>query len=180
MSRRFANFNQRLNAPVGNSDQPNENTGNPEVEEEDPQLEDNEKPEKDTIMTDDVKAAEATAHAAGRAEALDDMTAVFASDLFVGREAAAAKLLSKNMRSDDVIDMLADLPENKPEMSDAQNSEQKEAAEEAARIEMKNEMEKAGNADLGTGASGDDKSKSAAADDVWSAARAANEKLKGV
>jgi hypothetical protein len=52
----------------------------------------------------------AAGHAAGFKAGNDRMMAVFASEHFAGREAAAAKLLIKNMTATDITDVLATLP----------------------------------------------------------------------
>jgi hypothetical protein len=121
---------------------------------------------------DDYKAGHAAGRDDGFKAATDRMNTVFASEHFPGREAAAAKLLGKDMSAADIVDILADMPKVEPK---ADQEAANKAAEDAARAEMREEMKKSGNADLGNSADADTSSR-AKADSVWDRARTANEK----
>lgn len=153
--------------------------GAPELQSpDDDEQDDDENPEDETEeadMADNVElnaavdAARKEGHAAGVKEANDRMNAVFASEHYPGREAAAVKLLGKNMSSDDIIDVLADMP--KVEKSGMTEAEAKEAAEEAGRKEMRDAISETQNSDIDAGANsgGTTRSDSKA---VWAKAKA--------
>jgi hypothetical protein len=86
-----------------------------------------------------VETAKAEMRAATMKEGRDRMTAVMASEHYAGREAYAAKLLTKeslaSASADDIIDLLADGP--KVETTALTEEQQREAAEEGGRKEMK-------------------------------------------
>ncbi|HUD28311.1 MAG TPA: hypothetical protein VMQ93_05515, partial [Novosphingobium sp.] len=70
---------------------------------------------KEKSMDDETKAALEAARTEGRdtgfKSANDRMNAVFASEHYAGREAAAAKLLGKpSLSAEDIVDLLADMP----------------------------------------------------------------------
>src|SRR5690606_13083910 len=105
--------------------------------------------EKENSMPDNnneaaISAATQAGHTAGFQAATDRMNAVFASEHYKGREASAGKLLTKasllNATSDDIIDLMADMPKSE-EATALSVKEQKEAAEEEARKVMKAELE---------------------------------------
>jgi hypothetical protein len=94
-----------------------------------------------------VETAKKEGHAAGFKAANERMAAVMASEHYAGREAAAAKMLSKEgMSADDIIDVLAASP--KAETTATTPEANKEAAEEAARKEMKDAIQSGKNSDV--------------------------------
>lgn len=125
----------------------------------------------DEEVTDETPVEKTEAFAAGQKAANDRMNAVFASEHFAGREAHAAKLLSKGLSAEDTIDLLADMPKAKP----VDQTEANAKAEEAAREEMREQMNKNGNVDLGAdrGADKEGKTGRAKADARWDKANAA-------
>jgi hypothetical protein len=133
---------------------------------------------KEKPMDDETKAALDAARTEGRdtgfKSANDRMNAVFASEHYAGREAAAAKMLGKpNLSAEDIVDLLADMPKAEPQAAPGLTEEQqREAAEEAGRKEMKAALEETSNSqvDASTASSKPDKRK--AADGVWDRARA--------
>lgn len=136
-------------------------------------------------MDEETKAALEAARTEGRdtgfKSANDRMNAVFASEHYAGREAAAAKMLGKpNLSAEDIVDLLADMPKAEPQASTPTLTEeqQRAAAEEAGRQEMKAALEenKNSNVDAGTEAGKPDKRK--AADDVWAKAYGLTEGAK--
>ncbi|QZP06804.1 hypothetical protein [Caenibius sp. WL] len=155
------------------------NASEPEIRnpDDDDDLDDDELPEtkpKEAEMADNVEvnaaveAARKEGHTAGFKEANDRMNAVFASEHYAGREAAATKLLSKNMSAEDIVDVLADMP--KAEANAALSDEQRKAAEEAGRKEMKDAMSETQNSNIeANGGGGKTKTDSRA---VWAKAKA--------
>ena len=105
---------------------------------------------KERSMSDENKAALDAAKTEGRAEAFKEanerMNAVFASEHYAGREGLAAKMLGKQgMSADDIIDILAATP--KADTS-AMSAQQREAADEAGRKEMRDALIQSGNSDI--------------------------------
>lgn len=140
---------------------------------------------KKSMTDEEMKAAIEAARTEGRdtgfKSANDRMNAVFASEHYAGREAAAAKMLGKpNLSAEDIVDLLADMPKAEPQGSTAALTEeqQRAAAEEAGRQEMKAALEenKNSNVDASTDAVRPDKRK--AADDVWTKAYGLEEGVK--
>lgn len=94
-----------------------------------------------------VETAKKEGQTAGFKAANDRMIAVMASEHYAGREAVAAKMLTKEgMSADDIIDVLAASP--KAEISAVDPDKTKEAAEEAARKEMKDAIKSGKNSDV--------------------------------
>jgi hypothetical protein len=137
---RFANLSERLSA-----DLPKDRT-RPDEDEEDETTTSDIKDKEKKDMNEEIEKAKAEGHAAGFKEANDRMNAVFASEHYKGREASAAKLLGKNMTADDIIDVLADMP--KVEQAALTDEQQREAAEEAGRKEMKDALELSKNSNV--------------------------------
>lgn len=106
---------------------------------------------KEKSMDDETKAAVDAArtegHAAGIKAANERMNAVFASERYAGREAAAAKLLGKAMSAEDIIDVLGDMPKAQAP-SGLSEDQQREAAEEGGRKAMKDALAETGNSDI--------------------------------
>jgi hypothetical protein len=176
---RFADLSQRLE---GRGDKPNpedpetpapETPDKPEGEPEPPT-----EPGKDSSMTtetpleqrDDYKAGFAAGETAGGKAASDRMNAVFAHADAKGREAHAARLLGRSMSADEII---AELP-NFAVASALSEEEQRAAAEEGGRKELREELDKSGNADLGADKdAAEPQSKRVKSDAVWDRANAA-------
>lgn len=123
-----------------------------------------------------VDTAKKEGHEAGFKAATDRFSAVMASEHYAGREAAAGKLLTKaslfNASADDIVDLLADMP--KVEQTAITEEQQREAAEEGGRKEMKEALKQGKNSNIDAGAGnggGKDKAESSAA--VWDSAIAA-------
>lgn len=141
---------------------------------------------KEKSVDEETKAALEAARTEGRdtgfKSANDRMNQVFASEHYAGREAAAAKLLGKpSLSAEDVIDLLADMPKAQPQGSTTTLTEdqQREAAEEAGRKEMKAALEENKNSDVDANNSTDTKTdKRKASDDVWARAYGLTEGAK--
>lgn len=140
---------------------------------------------KDTEMTEAehqaaVTAAQAEARTATMKESRDRMTAVMASEHYAGREAYAAKLLTKESLSaasaEDIIDLLADGP--KVEQVALTEEQQREAAEEAGRKEMQTELAKGKNSQVEANDQGGKPDAKAKADSVWDRAYASVDALR--
>jgi hypothetical protein len=94
-----------------------------------------------------IEAAKKDGHAQGFKAANERMNAVFASEHYAGREATAAKLLGKEaMSADDIIEVLADMP--KVEQAALTEEQQRAAAEEAGRKEMREQIGQQGNSNV--------------------------------
>lgn len=94
-----------------------------------------------------IDATKKEGHAEGFKAANDRMNAVFASEHYAGREATAAKLLGKEaMTAGDIIEVLADMP--KVEQVALTEGQQRAAAEEAGRKEMREELGKQSNSNV--------------------------------
>lgn len=155
---RFAGLPAALSAKPGDKgkpeDQPDTET---EGDGDEPKPASNRK-EKDMAEAESaaVETAKTEAHADGFKAATDRMTAVMASEHYAGREASAAKLLTKeslfSASAADVIDLLADMP--KVEQAALTEDQQREAAEAAGRAEMQAAISKTGNANLSAGGGG--------------------------
>jgi hypothetical protein len=88
-----------------------------------------------------ISAARDEGHAAGFKAATDRFQAVISSEHYAGREALAGKLLGKNaMSADDIVEALAEAP--KVEAKTLTEEEQRAAAEEAGRKEMREQIQK--------------------------------------
>lgn len=130
---------------------------------------------KEKSMDEETKAAIEAARTEGRENgqksANERMNTVFASEHYAGREAAATKLLGKaSLSAEDIVDLLADMPKAEPQAAATlTEDQQRAAAEEAGRKEMKAELERNANSDVdASAASKPDKRK--ASDDVWARA----------
>lgn len=140
---------------------------------------------KEKSMDEETKAALEAARTEGRdtgfKSANDRMNAVFASEHYAGREAAAAKMLAKpNLSAEDIVDLLADMPKAKPQGTTPALTEeqQRAAAEEAGRKEMKAALEENKNSEVDAGTGGGKPDKRKAADDVWAKAYGLTEGAK--
>lgn len=145
----------------------------PEEDETNPKSKRKEEPDMTETTTTDQAALDA-AHAAGFKAANERMNTVFASEHYAGHEAAAHKLLGKDMSAEDIIDVLADMP--KIELTAAlSEEEQRKAAEDAGRAEMKAAINGGQNAAIepngGGAVSADDPAAAAA---IWDGAIRAN------
>lgn len=128
--------------------------------------------EKEKSMDDEAKAAIEAARTEGRETGLksanERMNKVFASEHYVGREAAAAKLLGKpNLSAEDITELLADMPKAQPAAATLTEDQQRAAAEEAGREEMKAALDQNKNSDIDAGGGAPQPDKRAAADAVW-------------
>ena len=129
--------------------------------------------EREKSMTDEemkaeIEKARQEGHAAGQKAANERASKVHASEHYAGREAAAAKLLGKpNLSAEDITELLADMPKAAASTATLTEEQQRTAAEEAGRQEMKAALDQNKNSDIdaGGGASKPDPRK--AADDVW-------------
>jgi len=144
-------------------------------------------PESDHKENDQVDEAE---HAAAVAQAREEaekaalaasttrMNAVFASEHYAGREAAANRLLGKpNLTAEDITEMLADLPKTAPAAA-LTEEQQRAAAEEAGREEMRKALESGqnSNVDANNGGGTDPKADARKASDaVWAKAHGIKE-----
>lgn len=156
----------------------------PPVAPADTKEEDPNNPAKEKLMPteDEMKAAVSAAEQKGREEATQAatqrMTTVFASEHYAGRETLAAKLLGKSLSAEDVIDLLADAPKTAPvALTTEQIAAASEAAELAAREEMKTTLAETGNSDIdATGKPGGEAQVNAKteADKVWGYAHGVN------
>lgn len=140
---------------------------------------------KDDPMNDEelkaaVDAARAEGDGAGFRRANERMTKVTASEYYTGREALAQSLLaSDGLSADDIIGHLSKAPKAEAANTAALTDEQqRQAAEEAGRSEMKAELEKNKNSEIDA-SSGKGPDKKAAADAVWDKANAKFEQRKG-
>lgn len=179
MSRRFENFGERLegraaSASEGDAPAASDAPDNPETPDESVPDPDQTPDQEDEEMSEETPLEEREDYqagfAAGRSEASARMNAVFASEHVTGREAHAVRLLGREMSSDDII---AELP-NYPAASTLSEDEQREAAEEGGRKEMRDAMNEAETKDLGADKSTDKDRKSgrAKADSRWDKANA--------
>lgn len=149
---RFAGIEVALAKPdadpeeIPNSDEPSEDeTTNPKSKKKDKEM-------SDDTETAALADAEKKGHNTGFKAATDRMAAVFASEHYAGREAAAAKLLSKSMSAEDIIDVLADMP--KIEVSALTEEQQREAAEAGGRVAMKDALAGSKNSNIDAGNEG--------------------------
>lgn len=119
-----------------------------------------------------VDTAKKEGHDAGFKAATDRFSAVMASEHYAGREAAAGKLLTKaslfSASADDIVDLLADMP--KVEQAALTEEQQREAAEEAGRKEMKEALETGKNSNIDAGGNGGGKDKAESSAAVWDSA----------
>lgn len=158
---------------------PEDNPETPETDDED----DGQTPPKSTTKEPDmadtdqnaaVEAAKKEADAAGFKRASDRFAAVMASEHYTGREAYAAKLLTKDAlagaSAEDVIDLLADGP--KVEQTALTEAQQREAAEAAGRAEMQAALANNTNSNINANDEGTKPDDRAKADAVWDRARA--------
>lgn len=100
-----------------------------------------------------IEAAKKEGQALGFKAANERMNAVFASEHYTGREGAAAKLLGKEaMSADDIVEVLAEMP--KVEQSALTEEQQRAAAEEAGRKEMREQIGQQGNSGVDADAGG--------------------------
>ena len=168
-------------APGATQDSPPDNPG--EVEggaASDPTSDDKEKDQ-----VDEAQHAAAVAQAREEAEkaaltaSTARMNAVFASEHYAGREAAANRLLGKpNLTAEDITEMLADLPKTTPAAA-LTEEQQRAAAEEAGRKEMQAALAEGKNSgvDANNGGGGADPKAEArkASDAVWAKAHGIKE-----
>ncbi|CDO34053.1 hypothetical protein [Novosphingobium sp. KN65.2] len=122
---------------------------------------------KEKSMDEEQKAALDAARTEGREagfkSANDRMNAVFASEHYAGREAIAAKMLGKaSMTAEDIIDVLASTPKEAAGTSALTEEEQRAAAEEAGRQEMKAELGKTENSKVDPNGNGKSEPKQSA------------------
>lgn len=174
MTERFANFQARLEGrpalPAA--------TGVTEIPVTEPEN------EEDQTMADETPLAERedyqAGHAAGMSAALARMTAVFGHEAAQGREATAMKMLCKpNMSAEDITDLLADYPAPTPAAeAPAAVADATEAAEAAARAEMRSAISETQNSDIVPTGGKSGGSAKAATDGVWDRANAAVGRVK--
>lgn len=135
--------------------------------------------EEEAAMADETPLIERedykTGHAAGAAAANERMNAVFASEHFAGREAHAARLLGNAKL--DASDIIAELP-NFAKAEALNPDAAREAAEEGGRKEMREQIGKQGNADLGGDTPNEPQSARAKAASVWDRANKAVGRVK--
>lgn len=180
MSRRFDNFSSRLagetppSAPAAAPETSEPETPQAKEPKGSPAPESKTEPEEENSMADETPVEQTDAYQAGVNAERERVSAVFASEHFAGREAFTPKLLGKGLSAEDTIDLLADMPKAAPVSQDEANK----AAEAAAREEMREEMAKAGNADLGASKDNDGKTGRAKADAVWDKANATVGRVK--
>jgi hypothetical protein len=172
---RFANLGRQLAAV--DDDELDDGEGAPAVAPTNPNQKSKSK-SKDNEMTDDdhkaaVEAAVKTATESTLKGAKDRMNTVFASEHFAGREATAAKLLTtSDMKAEAIVDVLAGMPAE-TKGKELSVEDQRAAAEEAGRKEMKDALGDASkNAEID--ANGGDGSKKPNAAAVWDQAIALN------
>lgn len=136
--------------------------------------------QKEPVMADEnqsaaLDAAKKEGHDAGFKAATDRFNAVMASEHYAGREASAAKLLTNaslfSASADDVCAILADMP--KVEHTALSEQEQREAAEDGGRKEMKEALGKGANSNIDADAGKDGKAKAESSAAVWDTAIAA-------
>lgn len=106
---------------------------------------------KEINMDNETPIEDTKEYKAGFAAATNRMKAVFASEHFEGREASAAKLLTKDAlmssSADDVSDLLADMGKTEP-VAAVTTEQQIEAAENGGRQEMREELQKSKNSNI--------------------------------
>ncbi len=181
---RFAGLPAALKASKDDAkSKPEEIEDTPETDDEDgappPKSKGKDKDMAEADQNAAVEAAKKEANAEGFKAASDRLSAVMASEHYAGREAAAGKLLTKaalfSASADDIVDLLADMP--KVEHTALTEEQQREAAEEGGRKEMRDALGADKNskidADEGKGGKPD---KRAASDAVWDRARATIDK----
>lgn len=156
-------------APPPPAPQEDPKPGNEPDEEEETEMSEIDKNSKEYLAG--VRAGEEAASKAAN----DRVAAVMASEHFAGREKLAGKMLAKpNMSAEDIIEILADTPAEPKSNATETTDEQREAAEEAARKAMKEELNRSGNSDIDPNSGGKKPDKAAKADAVWDKARQAN------
>lgn len=149
---RFHNFSKRLSAV-----EPELNPDDEPDDDEDCKTDTKTGPKskskkKESIMDDNefkaaIAAARAEGHEEGVSATIDRQNAVFASEHYPGREAQAAKMLTKpSMSADDIIDILADTP--KSDKQGLSDDAARAAAEEAGRKEMREQLGKGKNSSV--------------------------------
>jgi hypothetical protein len=139
---------------------------------------------KEKNQVDEAEHAAAVAQAREEAEkatlaaSTTRMNAVFASEHYAGREAAANRLLGKpNLTAEDITEMLADLPKTAPAAA-LTEEQQRAAAEEAGREEMRKTLASGqnSNVDANNGGGSDPKADARKASDaVWAKAHGIKE-----
>lgn len=122
----------------------------------------------DEVMKAEIEKAREEGRAAGQKEANERADKVRASEHYAGREAAAAKLLGKpNLSAEDITELLADMPKAGAAAGTLTEEQQRSAAEEAGRQEMKAALDQNKNSDIDAGGGAPKPDKRAEADAVW-------------
>ncbi len=156
---RFAGLSQALKPQGRNSPAPEE------LPDEDDGMEpESQDDEEEKTMTTETPVEQTEAYQAGYAAANARFTAVLASEHYAGREATAQKLLGKAMSADDIIDVLASTP------AAAVSATSAEAAEVAARDEMRGAIGANVNSGVTPGAADAPATDAKAAASVWDTA----------
>lgn len=142
MSRRFEGFSDRIKAkPLASDDHVDDDTETPGDKPKKSNKKD--KPMPESNNDEAIASATEAGNTAGFQAATDRMAAVFASEHYQGREASAGKLLTKSSllgaSAEDIIDLMVDMPKVEQEAT-LTEGQQREAAEEAGRQEMRAEL----------------------------------------
>lgn len=173
MSKRLAAFRENARAEAESPPREEENlTPNKPGEENGalptPPSNEREKSMTDEEMKAEIEKARAEGHQAGLKAANERISKVHASEHYAGREAAAAKLFSKpNLSAEDITELLADMPKAAAPASGLTEEQQRAAAEEAGRQEMRSALEQNKNSDIDAGGGAQQPDKRAASDAVW-------------
>jgi hypothetical protein len=144
MSRRFEGFSDRIKAkPLASEDHVDDETETPGDEPKKSNKKD--KPMPESNNDEAIASATEAGNSAGFKAATDRMATVFASEHYQGREAHAGKLLTKSSlmsaSAADIIDLMADMPKVEQEAT-LTADQQRDAAEAAAKNEMRAELDK--------------------------------------
>lgn len=121
-----------------------------------------------------VAASTEAATKAATAAANARFTAVIGSEHYAGREKLAATLLASDLTADAIVGALGDAPKAAPETAALTEEQKKEAAEAAAREEMKAALGQGKNSGIDANGGGKGKEKKADSGSVWDKAIALN------
>lgn len=153
---RFHNFSQRLRATgpeLTPDDEPDEDCTTDKGDKSKSKSKKKDPDMSEETSAEAVSAAKKEGFDAGFKAAIDRQNTVMASEHYKGREAQAAKMLGKQaMSADDIIDVLADSP--KVEQTALTDEQQRAAAEEAGRKEMRDQIGRQANSNVDADASG--------------------------
>lgn len=153
---RFHNFSQRLHATgteLTPDDEPEEDCTTGKGDKSKPKSKKKDSDMSEETSAEALSAAKKEGFDAGFKAAIDRQNTVMASEHYKGREAQAATMLGKqSMSAEDIVDVLASSP--KVEQSALTEEQQRAAAEEAGRKEMREQIGQQGNSGVDADAGG--------------------------